>query len=627
MHCFVFQLALLTLTTMAIPPPEQFSMITINGEEYMPTPHEVNPELPKDMVWMGFERNSLFLSDPEWYDPLGQDLITQRRIWGVPSESGQVEQFRELLHDRPKRALDMMFAAAVKGKAHIIRFLLEQGVKGTANKEDGDDMSIVPLHAAAFQGHLECVKILVEEGKVDPNTQDDSGGTPLMRACTGDHPDIAAYLLAAGADMRIIQTASLSAKSRIVPNNEPATDALVFAAGSEALQCAKLLVKHAEEIGHDTTNLVTPLVLAVAAHTNSLEILDFLLETGGYYQAKHDNQSENNIGILTEPMKDAIEYSLRQCLSRSRYKNLKVLYTFFESRTEQGEYQITNLKDETLDALDEALWQLASHNDDEHKEVFTFISDTVLAPNSHLTNPTTQEKKETALHDALVRAAQHGHLEMMKLIESKHVNLNVNNLAHYNGAEYTTPLFMAAGSGHNNIIEHLFSTHGEQLNVHIGAGEFANGPTALWNAVGNGHVETVKLLLQKGGGPLESIDSLAIPSENSSATRIILAATKDARSSVRLLSETTWINEHGAVNEASLKGTVTDKSGMQTRYVVLDLKAGDWAAWDSLQLRNTDEELLAIETKGRPLKVNELGIQSLASWWSVSGLWNALRFW
>ena len=627
MHCFVFQLALLTLTTMAIPPPEQFSMITINGEEYMPTPHEVNPELPKDMVWMGFERNSLFLSDPEWYDPLGQDLITQRRIWGVPSESGQVEQFRKLLHDRPKRALDMMFAAAVKGKAHIIRFLLEQGVKGTANKEDGDDMSIVPLHAAAFQGHLECVKILVEEGKVDPNTQDDLGGTPLMRACTGDHPDIAEYLLAAGADMRIIQTASLSAKSRIVPNNEPATDALVFAAGSEALQCAKLLVKHAEEIGHDTTNLVTPLVLAVAAHTNSLEILDFLLETGGYYQAKHDNQSENNIGILTEPMKDAIEYSLRQCLSRSRYKNLKVLYTFFESRTEQGEYQITNLKDETLDALDEALWQLASHNDDEHKETFTFIADTILAPGSHLSNPATQEKKETALHDALVRAAQHGHLEMMKLIESKHVNLNVNNLAHYNGAEYTTPLFMAAGSGHNNIIEHVFNTHGDQLNIHLGAGEFANGPTALWNAVVNGHVETVKLLLQKGGGPLESIDSLAIPSENSSATRIILAATKDARSSVRLLSETTWINEHGAVNEASLKGTVTDKSGMQTKYVVLDLKAGDLAAWDSVQLRNTDEELLAIETKGRPLKVNELGIQSLASWWSVSGLWNALRFW
>jgi ankyrin repeat protein len=627
MQFFVFQLALLTLTTMVIPPPEQFSMITINGEEYMPTPHEFNPELPKDMVWMGFERNSLFLSDPEWYDPLGQDLITQRRIWGVPSESGQLEQFRKLLHDHPKRALDMMFAAAVKGKAHVMRFLLEQGVRGTANKADGDDMSLVPLHAAAFQGHLECVKILMEEGKVDPNTKDELGGSPLMRACAGDHPDIAEYLLAAGADMRMIQTAHLSAKYRIIPDNEPATDALVFAAGSEALQCVKLLVKHAEEIGLNTTNLVTPLVLAVAAHTNSLEILDFLLETGGYYQAKHDNQSENNISILTEPMKDAIEYSLLQCLSRSRYKSLKVLFTFFESRTEQGDYQWTSLKDKTLDTLDEALWQLASHNDDEHKEVFTFISDTVLAPNSHLTNPATQEKKETALHDALVRAAQHGHLEMMKLIESKHTNLNVNKLAHYNGAEYTTPLFMAAGLGHIHIIEHLFSTHGDQLNIHLGAGEFANGPTALWSAVSNGHVETVKLLLQKDGGPLESMEPLARPTDVGEEIRIIVAATKDFRSSVRLLSETTWINEHGAVNEASLKGTVTEKSGMQTKYVVLDLKAGELAAWDSLQLRTSDGELLSIETKGRPLKVNEPGIQPLASWWSVAGLWNALRFW
>lgn len=190
MHLFVFHVVLLArvLLTMAIIPPEIFSMITINGEEYMPTPHELNPEFAEDMVWTSFPYNSLFLSDPEWYDAQGQDQITQRRIWGVRSESAQIDQFRQLIHERPERALDMMFAAAAKGKPHVVRFLLEQGVKASAKGTDGDDMTLVPLHAAAYQGRFECVEILLEEGKLDVNTKDDMGGTALMRACWGKRP-------------------------------------------------------------------------------------------------------------------------------------------------------------------------------------------------------------------------------------------------------------------------------------------------------------------------------------------------------------------------------------------------------------------------------------------------------
>ena len=194
---------------MAAMPPKSFSMITINGEEYMPRPHEVDPNVSEDMVWTQYPLSNLFCSDPGYYDALGQDLIVQRRIWAIPTESGQVDQYRQLLHERPDRALDMIFAAAAKGKTHVVRFLLEQGVKATANEAEDDDPTLVPLHAAAYQGRLECVKILVEEGKLNLDTLDEIGGTPLMRASRGKHPDIVEYLLDAGADLTVTTNTTL----------------------------------------------------------------------------------------------------------------------------------------------------------------------------------------------------------------------------------------------------------------------------------------------------------------------------------------------------------------------------------------------------------------------------------
>lgn len=568
-------------------------MITINGEEYMPTPHEVNPELAEDMVWTSFPFNSLFLSDPKWWDAQGQDQITQRRIWAVPSESGQVDQFRQLLHELPDRALDMMFAAAAKGKPHVVRFLLEQGVRASANEADGDDMTLVALHAAAYQGRLECVKILMVEGKLDPNTRDDMGGTALMRACWGKHPDIVEYLLAAGADTRIQQKASEAS------GDETGTNAFEFAGGSGCLECAKLLVKHTEGLGLPSTDLITPLALAAAAQSDDLEILRYFLRTGGYYQTKGDDLSENGIGPLTNAMKEAIEGALLEALQRGRYKPLKLLYAFIDSRTGNNEYQWTSLKDDTVDALIEALWQLAAYNDEQHLEFFKFISEDILAQTSRFTVPATQDRKATVLNDAYFHAAQNGCLAMMKLIEANHDTLNVNHFAQYSEPKYTTPLYTAAGSGFNSIVEHLFDVHGDQLDVHLGAGEFANGPTALWNAVINGQREAVKLLLERAGGPVEMIDEAAKPDKGKS--RIVLTAARDVSCSVGLASEAASNAMYGDLGGGALEGSVTDRNGGEGKYVLLEFEEGDLSWWDKLQVRKSDDELLLMEVNGRTL--------------------------
>ena len=80
----------------------------------------------------------------------------------------------------------------------MIRALLSAEVNPQPNIENGEDPTLVPLHTAAFNGHLECVKVLVEEGNVDVSVKDDMGGVPFMRTAFGGRPEIARYLLERG---------------------------------------------------------------------------------------------------------------------------------------------------------------------------------------------------------------------------------------------------------------------------------------------------------------------------------------------------------------------------------------------------------------------------------------------
>jgi hypothetical protein len=594
MHPLLLPLALLLLPTMATFSPQVLNVITLNGEEYLPTPHEVNSSLPEDLVWSSFPYNSLFLSDPTWYDSQGQDQITQRRIWGVPSDSGQVDQFRQLLREKPERSLDMMFAAAAKGRAHVVRFLLEQGVKPSAVEADGDDMTLVPLHAAAYQGRFDCVKILMEEGKLDPNTKDDMGGTALMRACWGKHPEIVEYLLAAGADMKIRQTASADVDAS-------GANAFEFAGGSGGLECAKVLVKHAEGLGISSKEMFTPLALAAAAQSDDIETLQYYLHLGGYYEAETDGLSATKPTTLTSPMKDAIESALLEALNRGRYTVLPTLFTFLSSTTISSNHQFPNLKAPTIDALVESLWQLAAHNSEFHIQTFALISDDILVPTSRFITPAILDQRSTVLNDAYFRAAQNGCLEMMKFIESRHPALDVNHLTSWSSPKYTSALSAAAESGRMEIVAHILDTHGEQLNVQLAGREFADGPSVMWHAVVNGHQDIARLLLERVGGPVDIIGKGIEPVENQKS-RVVLTAARDIACYVGLATEAASVAMYGDLGDETSAGTVKDENGGEGQYVLLEFEEGDRTWWDKLQLRMSDEELLAMETHGRPLR-------------------------
>ena len=89
-----------------------------------------------------------------------------------------------------------VFAAAATGRTDDLRRTLgAETINGVAY--DG----WTPLHLASFFGHLETVRILLDEGAaVGAVSRNSLSNTPLHAATAGRHADVALLLLANGAD-------------------------------------------------------------------------------------------------------------------------------------------------------------------------------------------------------------------------------------------------------------------------------------------------------------------------------------------------------------------------------------------------------------------------------------------
>ncbi|ETS76847.1 hypothetical protein PFICI_10721 [Pestalotiopsis fici W106-1] len=574
--------------------PTRLSKITINGEEYWPTPHEVNPEVPEDQVWSQWPPNELYMSDPDWYDSMGQDLIVQRRIWAIQSESGQVDAFQKLLAEAPDHSLDMMWAAALKGKAHIIRFLLSQGIKPTAVKADGDDLSLVPLHVSAAQGHLDCVKVFVEEAQLPPDTPDDLGGTPLMRACFKKQPEVVRYLLGQGADLTIRQT---SCEER-----NPGTNAFEFAAGSGCIACAKALLFKAQELEIDSSSLATPLALEAAAQSEEIDMLDLVLELGKYPRLDRNKFDEATMVALTDLRKDAIEAAFCRALSVGRWESLKTLLPYIESRNpENGDYNWRTLKDQTLHALMNGILTSVENDSEGNQALFVFLGDVFLHPSSRLLSPTLREQRDEILGDVFFWACRFGSLAMLRLLSAKYGKVDVNHLSHRVAPIMSSGLYIAAGGGHDEVVDYLFLEHGGIPNIHLGNGKFVNGTTPLWIAIWYGYNRTTRRLLSLAG-PISELDDMIMEAKQTPSA-IVITATATYRAPVKIYSRAKWAELYGEIDESKeSNGKLQDLEGNQMAYLVMTIEGDDIEWWRKLEFRKSDEELTAMETNGRECK-------------------------
>jgi ankyrin repeat protein len=95
--------------------------------------------------------------------------------------------------------------AAYFGHAETCRLLINYGAP-VESIENLDKQT--PLIYAAKNGYVDCVRVLVEEGKSNPEKGDKFSRTPLHYACINGHIEVVKYLLSFGVDTNASDSSS-----------------------------------------------------------------------------------------------------------------------------------------------------------------------------------------------------------------------------------------------------------------------------------------------------------------------------------------------------------------------------------------------------------------------------------
>jgi uncharacterized protein len=119
---------------------------------------------------------------------------------------GREERLEELIESDPGLArafsgdgFTALHLAAFFGHAEAVRLLLDHGADPNAVATSAQIGPVQPLHSAAATGRLECARLLLARG-ADVNARQGGGLTALHAAAASSDTELARLLLAAGAD-------------------------------------------------------------------------------------------------------------------------------------------------------------------------------------------------------------------------------------------------------------------------------------------------------------------------------------------------------------------------------------------------------------------------------------------
>lgn len=476
--------------------------------------------------------------------------------------------------------MDILFKACVKKRPDVAKWCLDKGVRahpipgGNGGDEEEDDLSCVPIHAAAFNGCLECVRMLVEEGGVSVNANDEIGGTPLMRAAKGKHTDIVRWLIEKGADLTHRETTEhgeINALDHAVLAGHVNTVKVIFEALGEQVK----------QEGKDPSTLVTDMVMRAAGDSGNIDTLNFVLEKGGFPM---DTETDSWKGSsLTEDQQTVIKTALRYAY-RPEPQFLKILLSYLSRPDNNGNLPYIRLEPDLIGPLFAKAAEALNRGD---IPIFELLWNTVLDdPNDPdwktvPTNVESSQPKQEVLNYFLTEAVAGGHLDAVKLMLRYGADVHK---AH--GRSFTPPLYVAVVDNRVGVLRYLLEAYGsEQLD--IAGGRYANGPTALACAVMANDPrwkETVKILLMYGG-PVEVIEWKV---ERAKAKKLVVSTAKVSQ------QQTTVVISDGTYEVERQPGV---------NYVSLELEEEDLGWLQRIRKRKSDEELAREDPWGRELRM------------------------
>ncbi|XP_077473529.1 uncharacterized protein ankrd50l [Stigmatopora argus] len=424
-----------------------------------------------------------FLGDKRGQTPLGlasrlgrPDVLRVLLDWVRKRGAGTAS---EMLERADQEGWTPLRSAAWGGHAQAVRLLLEAGAK-----VDGcDGKGRTALRAAAWGGHRETVLVLLDyEAQADK--ADWKGRTPLIAAAYMGHPEAAAALLNRGARVDLADGDGRTALSVVALCGPSVPGRRGYG------EVARLLLEHGANPGHRDRDRMTPLLLA--AHEGHDDIVELLLDAGADV-----DETAGGRGARVTPLLAAAAMGHVQTVTRLLFWGALADAVDDEGRTALGLAAARGSAGAVRVLLERGL-------DENHKDDLGWTPLHAAAHEGHravcaaLTEPGSAARvgeTDAEGRTALMLAAREGHLGAARLLLDR--RSPVDHRSHDGRSALSAALLEDRGE-----VAQLLLRRGADVDVRD-----AEGRPLLYLLVLDGRLGAAALLLEKGGPPPESRDS------------------------------------------------------------------------------------------------------------------------
>jgi hypothetical protein len=164
------------------------------------------------------------------------------------------------------------------------------------------------LLAAAYDGHSELVRLLIEEGKASADQADHDGETPLLNAMYEGHHDIVRFLIREG--NASVEQANKEGQTPLLSAIERCSEL--------GFECDMDMLRWLVEEGNANVNASggMPLLFALRAEVVNIEVVRFLL----------------SVGACVEDLDDPAFNSYAKASIQEEVQKLEIHCTFFYLR-------------------------------------------------------------------------------------------------------------------------------------------------------------------------------------------------------------------------------------------------------------------------------------------------------
>ncbi|KAG9271039.1 ankyrin repeat domain-containing protein 50-like [Astyanax mexicanus] len=429
-------------------------------------------------------------ADPSLSDHQGQTALTlvarqghigvlQILLEWAQDQGTDTPAVQALLEHADSDGWTALRSAAWGGHNEAVKMLLEAGADVDGCDPDGR----TALRAAAWGGHEEVLMTLLDHGaKVD--CMDHEGRTPLIAAAYMGHKEAVEIILDAGAEVDLADgdgRTALSVAALCVPS---------ATGGRGHREVVSLLLERSADPEHKDKDGMTPLLLA--SYEGHEEVVELLLEAG----ADVDEGTGAYPSAVT-PLLAAAAMGHAGTVNCMLFWGAAVDGIDGEGRTAlclaaaKGSVEVVKaLLDRGLDEnhKDDLGWTpLHAAACDGHKSVCAVLTERgSMARVGEL---------DVEGRTALILAAQEGHCSTVRLLLDRKSPIDHRS---YDGH---SALSAASLQGHTEVVE-LLLRRGADTDVRD-----AEGRPLLYLLILEGRLDSATLLIEKGGVPLESRDA------------------------------------------------------------------------------------------------------------------------